>query len=64
MAMQVWNYVLQHLSMFKTAIAICSFNYLIALEVKYCHSNGSDFILYFMTCMLNIYVLLCKCLLG
>ena len=53
-AMLAWNYVLQCLPMFKTAVVICSFNQLIALEAK-CHpSNGSNFIVCFMTCMLNI----------
>ena len=43
-ATQVWNYMLQCLPMFKTAVVICLFNCLIALEVK-CHPrNGSNFI--------------------
>ena len=37
----------------KTAVVICSFNYLIALEGKCCCSNDSNFIVRFMTCMLN-----------
>ena len=53
-AMQVWNYVLQRLPVFKTTVIICLFNYLITLEAK-CHpSNGSKFIVRFMNCMLNI----------
>ena len=47
-----WNNVLQHVPMFNTAVAICSFNCLIALE--YCLSNGSNFILCFMTCTLKV----------
>ena len=39
-ATQVWNYMLQHLPMFKTAVVICSYNYLIALEAK-CHPSNT-----------------------
>ena len=40
---QVWNYELYRLPVFKTAVVMCSFNCLIALEAK-CHpSNGSNF---------------------
>ena len=53
-AMQVWNYVLYRLPMFKTTVAICLFNCLIDLEAKCCPSNDSNFIVHFMTCMLNI----------
>ena len=53
-AMQVWNYVLQCLPMLKTAVVICSFSCLITLEAK-CHpSNGSNFVVCFMTCTHNI----------
>ena len=40
--------------MFKTAVEICSLNYLIVLEVKCLPGNGSNFILCFMTCAVNI----------
>ena len=40
--------------MFKTAVVICSLNYLIVLEVKCLPGNGSNFILRFMTCAVNI----------
>ena len=53
-AMQVWNYVLYRLPMFRTAVVMCSFNYLIALEAKCRPSNGSNFIVHFMTYTLNI----------
>ena len=53
-AIQMWNYVLDRLPMFRTTVVICSFNYLIALEAK-CHpSNDSNFIVHFMTCTLDI----------
>ena len=51
-AMQVWNYVLLCLPVLKTVV-ICSFNCLIALEAKYHLSNDSNFVIHFMTCMLN-----------
>ena len=41
--------------MFKTAVVICSFNCLIALEAKCCPSNGSNFIVHVMTCTLTVY---------
>ena len=53
-ATQVWNYVLYCLPMFQTAVPICLFNCLIALEAKCRSSNGSDFIVHSMTCTLNI----------
>ena len=44
--------VVIYVPMFKTAVVICLFNCLVALEAK-CHpSNGSNFIVRFMTCML------------
>ena len=49
-----WNYVLYRLPVFKTAVVMCSFKWLIALEAKCRPSNGSNFIVRFMTCMLNI----------
>ena len=49
----VWNYLLYCLPMFKTTVVICSFNCLTVLEAK-CHSsNDSNFIVHFMTYMLN-----------
>ena len=53
-ATRVWNYVLYRLPVFKTTVVMCSFNCLIALEAKCCPSNGSNFIVRFMTCTLNI----------
>ena len=43
-ATRVWNYVLYHLPVFKTAVVMCSFNCLIVLEAKCRPSNGSNFI--------------------
>ena len=40
--------------MFKTAVVICSFNYLIAPEAKCRPTNGSNLIMRYMTRMLNI----------
>ena len=53
-ATRVWNYVLYRLPVFKTAIVICSSNCLIALEAKCRPSNGSNFIVHFLTCTLSI----------
>ena len=53
-ATRVWNYVLYRLPVFKTAVVMCSFNCLIAPEAKCRPSNGSNFIVRFMTCTLNI----------
>ena len=53
-ATPVWNYVLYRLPEFKTAVVTCSFNCLIALEAKCRPSNGSNFIVRFMTCTLYI----------
>ena len=53
-ATRVWNYVLYRLPVFKTAVVMCSFHCLIALEAKCRPSNGSNFIVRFMTCTLNI----------
>ena len=53
-ATPVWNCVLYCLPVFKTAVVMCSFNCLIALEAKCRPSNGSNFIVRFMTCTLNI----------
>ena len=53
-AMRVWNYVLYRLPLFKTVVVMCACNCLIALEAKCRPSNGSNFIVLFMTCTLNI----------
>ena len=53
-ATRTWNYVLYLLTVFKTVVVMCSFNCLIALEAKCRPSNGSNFIVRFMTCTLNI----------
>ena len=53
-ATRMWNYVLYLLPVFKTVVVMCSFNCLIALEAKCRPSNGSNFIVRFMTCTLNI----------
>ena len=51
-----WNYMLQHLPLFKIAVIICSFNCLIALKAKFHPSNGNNIIVRSMTCTLNIYM--------
>ena len=53
-ATRVRNYVLYRLPVFKTAVVMYSFDCLIALEAKCRLSNGSNFIVRFMTCTLNI----------
>ena len=53
-ATRVWNYVLYHLPVFTTAVVMCSFNCLIALEAKHRPSNDSNFIARFMTCDITV----------